>query len=402
MISCIFSSRAARALGTLAVIAAVLAPAGAAPYLPQRDDEVLERLPLKAADPRSRELRALRERLAANPQDAAIAVELARRYAGLAAEEGDPRYVGYAQAALAPWWSAEDAPAEVLIARAVAKQYRHDFSAALSDLQRALARDPRNVDGWSWRAAVEMVMGDYAAARRSCEQVRGLGEPLMVTACVANADSMQGRLPESYAALRRAYAAARDIRPAQRFWVLKRLADMADRLGEARAAEEYYRQALALGIPDQYLLAAYADFLLDTGRTREAAALLSDWARSDILLLRLAIAEKDLDPAAHRRHAAELEARYAASRRRGERLHIGDEARFALEVRGDARTALAFALENWTTQREPADARAVLEAALAAGDPAAAAPVLDWMAANRLQHARLEALAARARGTGAR
>ena len=41
--------------------------------------------------------------------------------------------------------------------------------------------------------------------------------------------------------------------------------------------------------------------------------------------------------------------------------------------------ALQLARENWATQREPADARILLEAALAAGDPAAARPVLDWL-----------------------
>jgi Tfp pilus assembly protein PilF len=396
------SFRPAIALAALAWAVAASPASVGAPYAPARDDEVLERLPLKAADPKSRELRALRARLAANPQDAGVAVELATRYAAVAAEEGDPRYIGYAQAALGPWWDAADAPADVLIARAVAKQYRHDFAPALADLQRALAKNPQNVDGWAWRAAVEMVMGDYAGALRSCEQVRGLGEPLMVTACAANAESMMGRLRESYETLRRAYAGAAGVRTSQRFWVLKRLAEMADRLGDARAAEQYYRQALALGITEQYLLAVYADFLIDAGRRAEAVALLKDWSRSDILLLRLAIAEKDGDPAAYRRHTAELEARYAASRLRGERLHIGDESRFALEVKGDAKAALALALENWKTQREPADARAVLEAAAAAGDPAAAAPVLDWMAANRIQHARLEALAAKLRGTLAR
>ena len=52
-----------------------------------------------------------------------------------------------------------------------------------------------------------------------------------------------------------------------------------------------------------------------------------------------------------------------------------------------------LALENWATQREPADARILLEAALAARQPAAARPVLDWLDRTGLEHARIRALA---------
>ena len=47
--------------------------------------------------------------------------------------------------------------------------------------------------------------------------------------------------------------------------------------------------------------------------------------------------------------------------------------------------ALALARDNWDVQREPADARLLLEAARAAGDPAAAGPVLDFLAATGLE-----------------
>ena len=36
--------------------------------------------------------------------DADTALRLARRYYAEPAAEGDPRYLGYAQAALGPWW----------------------------------------------------------------------------------------------------------------------------------------------------------------------------------------------------------------------------------------------------------------------------------------------------------
>ncbi|HXI38183.1 MAG TPA: hypothetical protein VNH80_14840, partial [Burkholderiales bacterium] len=71
----------------------------AAPYLPKDDNAVLERLPTRRDDPRLAELNLLRARLAAAPADAEAAAAVARRYFDLANEEGDPRYVGYAEAA---------------------------------------------------------------------------------------------------------------------------------------------------------------------------------------------------------------------------------------------------------------------------------------------------------------
>ncbi len=61
---------------------------------------------MRWADTRQRELRELRLALAAQPGNADLAVRLARRYYDEVAAEGDPRYIGYAQAALAPWWDA--------------------------------------------------------------------------------------------------------------------------------------------------------------------------------------------------------------------------------------------------------------------------------------------------------
>ncbi|MBK6790170.1 MAG: hypothetical protein IPG77_21810, partial [Betaproteobacteria bacterium] len=42
------------------------------------------------------------------------------------------------------------------------------------------------------------------------------------------------------------------------------------------AAEAAFRDALALAVPDVYLQAAYADFLLDRGRPAEVLTLLQD------------------------------------------------------------------------------------------------------------------------------
>ena len=73
-------------------------------------------------------------------------------------------------------------------------------------------------------------------------------------------------------------------------------------------------------------------------------------------------------------------------------MHLREEARFTLHLLDQPGEALELARRNWATQREPADARVLLEAALAASKPAAAQPVLEWLERTGLEHVGIEAL----------
>jgi len=177
--------------------------------------------------------------------------------------------------------------------------------------------------------------------------------------------------------------------------MLTRLAEFSLVLGEPDRAERHFKEALSLGVNDQFLLAAYADFLLDRGRPAEVVTLLKDWTRSDVLLLRLALAEKAVKAPALDQHVQNLKARFDAAALRGDNLHQQEEARFNLHLLQRPARALALARENWALQREPRDARIFIEAALAANDPVAAQPVLDWLASAGYEDPYLRQLAAR-------
>lgn len=75
----------------------------AAAHIPTSDSIVLEleRLPFKSNDPVARELAQLRAQLQRSPCNLEVALQLAQRYYALVGAEGDQRYLGYAQAALA-------------------------------------------------------------------------------------------------------------------------------------------------------------------------------------------------------------------------------------------------------------------------------------------------------------
>ncbi|WP_426209764.1 tetratricopeptide repeat protein [Massilia sp. TWP1-3-3] len=370
-----------------AVACALLAPAAhAAPYIPAKGSDVVERLP-RRNDPAQLELQRLRKQLAANPTDVTLATSVAQHHIATARSQTDPRYLGYAQAALAPWWSLAAPPSAVRLLRATLLQSTHHFPEAMRDLDAIVAADPQNVQAWLTRATVQTVRGDYQAATASCARLSSITEQLVSLTCIASVGAMTGRAGASEALLDTTLARNADADPELQVWVLTLLAEIAERRGNGAAAEARYKKALAMSPQDSYLVGAYADFLLDQKRPAEVIALVKDQRRIDGLLLRYALALKQTPGSneALRTADAELAARFSAAMQRGDTVHQREQARYELHVRGDAATALTLAQKNWEVQKESADIRVLLEAALKAGNKAAAAPVLDWIANNRTE-----------------
>jgi tetratricopeptide (TPR) repeat protein len=367
------------------------APALAMPYLPTDDAAVLERLPEKT-DPSLRDVKRLRAALDRNPGDLTLAARLARRAIEAGRETGDPRFFGQAQAALAPWWREPDPPAQALLLRATLKQSTHDFPGALADLDRLIAANPRDGQALLTRATVLTVQGRYAEARADCMRVARLTVPLVTIACDAAPASVSGEAASAYRALTGALAAPAADGLAE--WGETLAGEIAQRRGDAPAAEAHFRAALARDPRDPYLLGAYTDLLLDGNRPAEVVPLLKDHTRNDNLLLRLALAEKRLPEmrSSFDAHRSDLEDRFAAARRRGDTLHRREEARYALDIAGNSERALVLARENWKVQRESADLRILVSAAKTAGDAAALQEAGDWVRAHRLEDAAITAL----------
>jgi Tfp pilus assembly protein PilF len=363
----------------------------AAPYVPGDDAVVLERLPEKA-DPSLKALKRLRAALAADPDNLDLAAPLARRAIAAARETGDPRFLGQAQAALAPWWSADDPPATALLLRATIKQSQHDFAGALRDLDQVLILDPGNGQARLTRATVLTVQGRYAEALVDCTALVRRATPLVIASCVAAPASLSGDDERAYAALVAHIEAARDDATI-RAWALTLAAEIAARRGDAAAAQRHFAAALAVDPADAYLKAAYADFLLERLRADAALALVAGDTRNDALLLRTALAEQQIAQrrAAYLEHRSDLAARFDAARRRGDSMHQREEARYRLTIENDASGALVLAKRNWAVQREPADLLILAQAARAANDAPTLQLVRDWINATKLRDVRIAA-----------
>ena len=383
-----------KALTVALLFSGVASSVMCAPRIPVSDAEVVEHLP-RRTDPAQQEFRALRSRLAASPDDMPLALTLARRYISQSRVEGDPRYLGYAQAALAPWYDKADPPPEVRVMRATLLQSTHQFPASLVDLDAVVQAEPRNAQAWLTRATVLQVMGDYARATQSCNELRAIAPALITITCLSNVASLNGQARPSYEHLKTALARTPEVDPGIRIWVTTLLAEMAQRLGEFPAAEKYFKAALAVDDADSYLLGAYADFLLDQQRAAEVIPLLKGKTRVDALLLRYALALQATRDSATVDQIALLNARFAAAMLRGDTVHQREQSRFELQLMHRAPAALQLAQRNWAVQKEPADVRILLEAALAAHDRAAAAPLLDWLKRTRLEDHAVNALVAK-------
>ena len=146
--------------------------ASSEPYFPTDDAQVLERLSFKASDPVSRELATLRTDLGRHPRNLESAVKLATRYIERGRSEGDPRFLGQAQAILSPWWNEPTPPPAALLLRATIQQNAHEFNEALADLDQVLAAQPTNAQAWLTKAAILQVQARYDDARRACQAAR--------------------------------------------------------------------------------------------------------------------------------------------------------------------------------------------------------------------------------------
>ena len=383
----------------------------AAPYVPTSDLAQLEKLATRVNDSArggassapaasGSSSRVMRNLLARDPKNLDLAVRIAQVYMARARSESDPRFLGQAQAALTVWWSQSEPPVPVLLLRATIRQSNHDFKNSRLDLDQAVKREPNNAQAWLTLATVQQVTGDIKAAADSCNKLLPLTARLISTTCIAAVDGARGQASKAFDAINAALAEPDNVRGANvgvRTWALTLQAELAERLARPVDADRLYRASLALDSSDAYAVAAYSDFLIDVGRATEVLALIPATTRVDTLLLRRAIAAKILAAPDAAAVAEDLTQRFRASRARGDRIHLREEARFVLAVKNSPDEAVDLALDNWAVQKEPLDARIALEAAVAARKPKASREVVQWVVSTQLQGDKLGQLVSQAR-----
>ena len=358
--------------------------ATAAPYAPTSDAQVVAELPAGARHSSGATRDLTRSRLD-------IALPLARFYLARARATGDLRFLGYAEAILAPWREREPVSVPVRVLYATVLQSRHAFMPALAELDRALTVDPANAQAWLTRATVLRVLGRYEEALTACEHLGAAADPAITRLCVESIRSLSGHLQSAYAAV--TALPPQSLPPEAQAWRYSELGEMAVRLGDDVTAERWLRAGLALAPDDFYLRAACADALLRQGRAAQTLELLRGYESMEPLLLRIAIAHRLQGDGLGARAGELLGNAFAVEQQRGDAVHRREQARFLLDVRQLPGQALTAAQENWQVQREPDDVLILLRAARAAGQAQAGEPARRFLRQQGTEDARVELLA---------
>lgn len=348
------------------LIALLIAPPlFAAPYLPDSDDQVIQRLPSYTVSSRP-------------PARLVDGLERASNLLTQAKSFGDPRAASLALSALAPW-SEENTPA-LNIARAGIFQYQHRFEDALAQLAAAINTTHPDPNALLMRANIHVVQGRYPEAAADCRALLTKAAIEVSATCQAIVNSLSGQLQTSYQLLTKQLNL--DTQPAEiRHWVASSAAEMAIRLGIN--PNSHWDEALE-NLPKHLpTLIEKARWQIENNAKEDAIKTLGQLPATlsrDVLLAR---ASDNADLAA-------LESRLSlAELADGEHAHSREYAEFLLFAAKKPHEAAEKALTNWQHQREPIDLLLLSIAATQSNHAKALQVVEEFLGQTQIEDARL-------------
>ena len=329
----------------------------------------------------SDELRARLRAARADPADAVAAKRAARMLIDEGRIAGDSRLVGAALGTLAPFLGGSDA--EALYLAATARQYQHDFKGALGLLDEAIVLDPNDAGAILTRATINVVIGEFDAARSDCSRLGALRRIDLAIICQSIALSLTAQAPALYRRLEALVAQGGMLDPTLETYAVGLMGEIALQQGWAEKASDAFETVLARDPQAVRVRMMLADERLSAGDAGAALAVLEAAPPVDGVLLRRVLAAEQLGRAGVVREArAELDRRVRLNLELGLTSHAREEARYFLQVAPDPEKALERAVVNWRLQHEIEDAQLLIDAAVAAGRPDAAVPVARWIEEN--------------------
>ncbi len=369
----------------------------ATPWTPTQNGEVLEVLPktffTQQTNPEKKQ-----KSLIALPTNPAFAAKRAAQLITLGRQQSDPRYFGYAQAEIQPWWDLINPPDDILLIRATLKQNQHQYLDAILDLKKLTQRSPKNSQAWLTLSTIQMVQGDYSQAKQSCAALARSHASWLSTLCFGQVMALTGKAEQGYAIINlllkqfvKSDSTDKDLVNQQ--WLHTLLAEISLRQGNKTQALQHFESALSIPRRDPYLLKVYSEFLRSNGEAIKVLSLLEKETQDDALLLELVLAAKQTQNKQRLgMYRREFNDRLQAAQMRGDILHQREHAIFLLEIEKDKKRALVLAKTNWIIQKEPADTRLLLAASISNGDEEAIKEIIQWKNANKLQDIQLQAM----------
>jgi len=331
----------------LAVAAATQVAAASERFVPDRPDFVVANVRQAMPD---EALTKLIERQKAAPACEQIALELASALIERTRRLREPRFMGRAEALLAPLAAGDQASRDARRLYAGTLQYRHEFSRAMQIFDQLIHEQPHDEDTRLRRASLRLTRGDFAGARADCAWVASLGGSGAPAgfACLSESLASAGQLTQGLELLQVMDNPKSSLPDDVRAYLLATRAALHDRSGQSQRAIESYREALALVPEDDSIRGSLADVLAWQGDRPGALKLVTVENPSLALLVR----EASLTDGAGRqslvRRARDwLQLEIA----RGDAGHAREAAILDL-ASGDGAAALESARRNFRLQRE--------------------------------------------------
>ncbi len=346
---------------TMAVICTTIS---AAPYTPKTADEIVAHWPLldKNILPKATAGNHLQR------QDSATIVALANRYMAQAAQPGQSRFYGLAQAVLKPLIENNSQDKNVWLVWAQVQQHQHNFSVAQLALQKVLQQDPANISANLLAARIHVILESPLAARNACLKLLGSADLFTVTACSLEANTYlnPNELDSSYKQLVQLVHAQGLPNDERGTWLIQVLADMAMRNQDPATAASWLRQRLENSSVNY--LAQWADVELAMNHAPQVLSYLTGIVNNapemdDALLLRLALSEKKINSTSHLWEKL-LSERVALREQRQDTLHANELATYYLDINPNPEKALRWATLNFASAREYGDKKLLARAEL--------------------------------------
>ncbi|MGB5579561.1 MAG: hypothetical protein WBM68_03265 [Woeseia sp.] len=357
--------------------------AGGTRWQPASNDDIVFTFAASASDETS--LYALRRELSDNPSDAPRAALYAMTALKSYALSGDPRLLGYAAGALQNWQDVAAPPLDIWLLRGRLTQTEHRFADAAKDMDRLIAVHPGNAEALLLAADAWRRSGNVSAARGRCLALSLSGHDPLARLCAADVQLALGETAKAQTTAAQVISDfANQLDDEALAFAHAIHAEAATANGATDIALDSWAGALAATPqPPLALRLGRVDTLLEAKQYDAALRALDGMPEADAVLLRRAIAGTALQhPQLAAWRTALLQRFTDPAYTAEDSLHWRERALFELDVMQEPTSALRFAERNWAVQKGYEDAELLLRAAAAAGNDAAAQPVIAWRKAQ--------------------
>lgn len=317
----------------------------------------------------------------------------------LVEETGDQRILGQALVVLNALPTTELTP-NLRRLRANVYQSLHRFDEAVSDLKAVLVQQGDDAQAVFLLATVQLAQGHYAQAGEACRALLRSMPILISASCGATVSARTGGAQNAYEKLTQLYARQAapqnvdanppEINTAVLHFAQVSLAEIAEQIG-LPDAKNWWQLALQSRPQNLYARIGAANYAWQSGDIETVLRLTQD--RDDVDALQLlrfqALTLQGRSAGTDNADAVllRLRERVDTAQWRQDTLHARDQAGILLFALHEASKALTLAQINWQQQREPADTRLLLQAAIAAGRRDAYDATMQWLDRVKQTHA---------------